>query len=450
MFRPKTFRFGVIVLAACLGVLLARCSEIDELLEAENPAEINENQLQDETLITVMANSVQGALTVMYADPFIWRGSMFTDEQVTGINWEQTARLNLRIVQYDEGDADLMFGRLSRFRFLGDSITARFRTLLKDPAKDRRMALVLAHAGYAYTLMAEAMCQATIDVGEKIYTPKELATIALAKFDEAIKVATAVGTSANDVKNLALVGTARAALLAGDKAKVMAAAAQVPATFTWWVEYKEDVATNGMYGFVTGGNHALGVAPHFLNGTFGTQNIASTQTDPRIQHTSSWSLGHNALTKLYKPYQSLPYSGYNGQTIANGGKPILYERGTDIKLASGLEATHDYYEAAGAAGTGPRGSTLDFVNERRAFGNQAAVNLAGAELMAELREQRGRDMYLGGMRLGDLRRWKDQGVGDFFPKGIHVNPDAPWGPYGDATCYPLPSTEYEGNTNIHR
>jgi hypothetical protein len=440
-------RCGTLALLAAGALGLGACDTVDKLLEAENPGAIGEEQLDNAALTKVMVNSVVGALHAMYDDPFIWRGSMFTDEQVSGINWEATARLNLRVIRYDEGDANGMFGAVSRYRYMADSISGRLRKLLTDPAKDKNMALVLAHAGYSYTLMAEVMCEATLNVGAEIYSPKQLAEFAIPKFEEAITVATAAGDA--NIANLARVGLSRAALLAGNKAKVMSAAAQVPASFVWWVEYKTAVDANSMQGNVSGANHNLGVHPKFLNGTFGTQNLVSTQTDPRIQHTTTWTLGHNALTKLYKPYQSLPYSGYNGGIQASGGKPILYEQDTDIKLASGLEAWHNYYEAAGAAATsGPAGSTLDFVNSRRVFGKQTTVNLAGSALMAELREQRGRDMYLGGQRLGDLRRWKADGVGDFFPSGIHPNPE--WGPYGDATCFPLPLNEFIGNPNIKK
>jgi hypothetical protein len=79
------------------------------------------------------------------------------------------------------------------------------------------------------------------------------------------------------------------------------------------------------------------------------------------------------------------------------------------------------------------------------------VNLSGDALMAELREQRARDLFLGGFRLGDLRRYAAQGINDprhAFPSGSH--PNAEWGPYSDATCYPLPSSEFEGNPGIRR
>jgi hypothetical protein len=438
-----------VVLASAASLTLAACDTVDRLLEANNPSAIREDQLDSESLIGVLVNSVVGALTAWYDGTFVSMGTQFTDEQLTGINDESSARLNLRKVRYDQSTG--MFPAASRYRFMADSVAGRLRKLLKEPTKDRRMALVLAHAGYSYLLMAEVMCEATINVGEKLYTPKELAQLAIPRFEEAITVATAVGSTSDDVKNLARVGLARAALLAGDKAKVMSAAAQVPFSFVWWVEYKDQLVANSFAGRITGSNHNLGVHPRFLSGPFGQQNLVAGQTDPRIQHAPSWTTGHNQLTKLYKPYQSLPFSGYNGQAQATGGKPVFYVNDTDIKLASGLEAMHHYYEAAGPTGTGPQGTTLEFVNARRAVGKQAAVNLSGDALMSELREQRARDMYLGGFRMGDLRRWLAAGINDprhSFPTGIHPNPE--WGPYGDATCYPLPIAEYIGNPNIKK
>jgi len=453
MMTTPAFRRCATALAAFASLALVGCDTIDELLEANNPAQIREDQLDDETLVGVLVNSVIGSLSGMYTG-YIIRSSVFTDEMLYGINDEQSARLNQRIVRFDEGSAAGAFSAVSRLRFIGDSVTGRLKNLLPrlnppaDPTKDRRVALTLAYAGYGYLLTGEQECEASINVGDKLYTPKELGEMAIGRFEEAITVASAAGPSAADVLNLARTGLARAGLLAGQPAKAMAAAANVPANFVWWVEYKDQISNMGLVGNVTGANHNLGVGIKFLNGTYPNQNLVSTQTDPRIQHNPNWRLGHNQLTRLYTPYQSLPYSGYNGQTQSNGGKPILYANDTDIKLASGVEAWHHYYEAAGPNGTGPAGTTLQFVNSRRAFGNQSQVNLSGAELMAELREQRGKDFFLGGFRLGDLRRWKANGVGDFFPTGIH--PNTQWGPYGDATCFPVPDDEYEGNPNLRR
>ena len=441
--------------ALALGIGLSACDQVDELLEANNPANINEDQLDDETLINVLTNSVVGRLAAEYDSDIIWVGSLPTDDQVSGINWPATQELGRRILPYDATDANGMFRALSRNRFMADSVGSRLTTLLPrvgaDPNKDRRMALVLAYQGYAYTLMAEYLCEATINVSSKVYTPTELANIAIERFEKAITVANAVGASAADVKNLANVGLARAATAANNKAKVMAAAAQVPANFVWWVEYKDQVNSNAMNGNVSGGNHNLGVHPNLLKnwGTYGQPIPIANQTDPRVQFNPTPRVGHDARTILYTPLQPLSYSGHTGTLqTASSNRPIGFQLDTDIRLGSYLDAMHNYYEAAGATGTGPEGTTLDFVNKRRAVGRQPAVTLTGAALMAELREQRYRDLFLGGFRIGDLRRWKAQGVGDFFPKGTH--PNAVLGEYGTAECFPLPLAEYIGNPNIKK
>ena len=426
------------------------CDTVDRVLDVENPATIDEDALQDERLIEILSNSVVGAFQAAYDDPFIWRGSMFTDMQLTGINWEGTARLNQRIVNFQEGDPDGMFLALSRVRNMGDSVAGRFRgsggeALLETPESDARLAQALNYAGYGYVMLADAMCEATIELSSTKFQPTELYQFAADRFADALTVATAAGDQ--DLMDLARVGLTRAHLNLGNASEVMTQATQITADFRYWADYDADAADNVFFTRVTGGNHALGMHPAFLQGTFGDEVPAAQQTDPRIQHTTEFSLGHNQLTPLYKPYQPWAYSGFTPTGQADGGEPILFEQDTDITFASWLEAMHNYYEAAGPTGTGPLGTTEDFVNARRAAGNQTAVSgLSGDELMAELREQRGRDLFLSGHRLGDLRRWDRQGVGDLFPTGDH--PVSQWGQYGDAKCFPLPSTELEGNPNL--
>lgn len=449
--------------AALLGLALAglaACSVTDKILTVDNPAQLDESRLTDQALVKVLVAGVIGDFQNMYSDPFDWRGSMFTDEQITGINWEQTARLSQRIVQYDEGDADLMFSSLSLARAQADSIAGRMKAgLSANPASDPELAMVLAYAGYSYITLADAMCEATVNVGAKIYTPVELYGIAIDRFNEAMGIATAAGSGTlsngrkvSDLISMINVGLSRANLNIGNNAAAMAAAAKVPVGFYWWVEYSDtDPRTyNVLESRITGANHAIGVHPHFIAGgpdNFLKQGLTPFLTDPRVQHEPNWTTGHNALSPLYKPKSGLMFSNYNGETFANGGKPATYERGTDIALASYVEAMQNYYEAAGPTGTGPLGTTLDFVNSRRAFGNQDPVTLTGDALMAELRFQRGKDLFMGGYRLGDLRRWLREGM-DLFPSGTH--PTAEWGQYGDATCFPLPIEEYEGNPNISR
>lgn len=445
--RRRTRRLALIAGLGAVG-LLGACDTVDRLLEVTNPARIPEEALDQRKLVPILVNSVVGEFQRAYADPFIWRGSMFTDEQVTGINWEQTARLNQRIVRYDEGDPDLMFSRLSAARQMADSVSGRLRNLLDDPESDERLAKTLNYAGYSYILLADAMCEATINVGSEIYQPLELYAFAVDRFEDALAVARAAGSS--DMENLALVGLSRAHLNLGNWAEVQNYAVQVEDDFVWWVEYSEDTrADNILFARISGANHSLGVHPRFLNGTYLQPVPESQQTDPRIQHFVQGRTGHNARTVLYTPYQSLPYSGFTGETLAEGEEPPLYERSTDIKMASKLEAMHHYWEAVGQQ-QGATPGLMAFVNERREFGNQGTlVTTSEAVWLSELREQRARDLFLGGFRLGDLRRWDRMGIDDpdhQFPTGVHPNEE--WGEYGDAKCFPIPIEEYQGNPNI--
>ena len=427
---------GAIVLGGTLA--LTACDATDRLLQVDNPEEIPEDQLDNPLLVGVLVNGVIGDFQAGFDDPFIWRGSMLSDEQVTGINWEDDARINQRLILFDEDPADIMFSSLSLARQQADSVSGRLRTLLEDPDNDPRLATTLAYAGYGFTFLADAMCESTINVSNETFTADEMYQFAVTRFDEALDIATRVGST--DLANLARVGLSRAHLNLGNDNDAMTFASQVPDDFRYWSEYSANSTgeNNILFARTSGSNHSLGMSPFFLQGDFGEQGLVGTQTDPRIQHTPDWSLGHNRLTLLYKPRQPWSYSGYTGGTIAAGDDPPGFDRDTDVTFASGLEARHNFYEAMG-----PSAETLVFVNERRAVGNQAAVNLSGDALMAELREQRGRDLFLGGHRLGDLRRWLRNGTGDLFPSGQHVN--AQWGAYGSATCFPLPLEEFEGN-----
>jgi hypothetical protein len=426
------------------------CDWTDTLLEVQNPQQIPEADVNNPELIEVLVNSVIGTFNSAYDDPYIWRGSMFTDMQITGINWEQTARLSQRIVRYDEGDADFMFSAISSARAMADSVAGRFETLLPEvdanPSSDARMALAKIYHGYTLILLADAMCEATINVGDKIYQPLEIYQLAADEFQSGLSVATAAGDT--DLVYLAHVGLGRANLNLGNYAAVKqyVAPGLIPTDWYYWAEY--DKAADGNTLFyrtrASTGNHALGMHPNFMDGPFGTDIPDSSITDPRVQYTGYVDTGHNALTLLYEPYMGRRFQGYNGQSVAEGGQPAIFEESGNIAMADGIEALHHYWEAVDAEGSNPAG-VLAFVNERRAAGHMDPVNLSGNDLTMELRNQRGRDLFLGGLRLGDLRRW-DRGGDDMFPSGTH--PTTEWGQYGDAKCYPLPLEEYQGNPNL--
>jgi hypothetical protein len=445
------------VMLTLVGALVlpgVACDAIDDLMSVRDPERIQEETLEDEKLANTLVASAVGDFQVAYDDPFIWVGQMLTDEMVTGINWEDYARVNERLVLYNEGPADAMFSELSGARYTSELAYDKLVGMESPKVTGDMLATTLAYAGYSYILLGDAMCEATVDEGADLYTPEQLYGFAIERFTEALSQATDA-----DLQNLARVGLARAHLNRLEYSQAMSFASAVPTDFVWWSEYVDDTrADNALYGEVHGANHTMGVHPRFLNGGWDYWEDPvpdALQTDPRIQHMPDWDAGHNGFSPLYKPFQSLPYSGFTGNTIAAGAElddedgVDLYQRATDIKVASYLEAQHHYYEAGLQSGSLTDAEVETFVNARRAFGNQAPVSgLTHAELIAELREQRARDNFFGGFRLGDLRRYAKQGAGPAhsFPTGQH--PVVSWGDYNTATCFPLPLEEYQGNPNI--
>jgi hypothetical protein len=459
--------------AACLMLPLAGCEGI---LQVQNPAAIGVDQLADEALLDVQVAGAMKALTDRIAgqggteESMIFAGNFLADEIITGLNWENWARVNQRLVDYADGPADPIWSDISKVVRLGERAVALIDSLAPTPDSDERKAIASVVAGYGYVIAGEQMCEGVFNeafqVDDPDYVPtaippEQIFPLAETHFRTAITVATAANEP--DIADLARVGLMRMYLNMNQLANVVTEFAGVTVGFEWWLEHSTNSGDeeNNLYHELHGSNHTIGVHPNFLQGTFDDVDIIDTQTDPRHQHASNWDDGHNGTSHLYKPYQSMRFSEYSGETLApaspacpactgttedpDNGTIILVQRDTDVLLADYLEAQHHYYEAvlrqnpSDAAGQA-------FVDARRAAGNQAPY--AGADWVAALREQRSKDLFMGGFRTGDLRRWGRDGVGNFFPTGAHPVPE--WGSYGEWTCFPIPLEEYEGSPNLEK
>lgn len=473
---------ALLALGAGAVVFAAACN-IDEVLQVENPDEIVIENLNDPQLLQVQLNGVVDRFTDAYVEQVIRYANFITDEMITGLNWEDYARANQRIASWQEGPTNGIFASLSQAHRMALSLADRIRGwAADDPGTDFRspLATSLVFAGYSAAVLAENACQAVFSPDPDqpsgtVLSQLETFAAAVPYLEEGLNTALAVGN--NSVANLARTGLARAYLGQGNWAQAATYANQVPANFTWWINFVDiPGGRNVLQGTSHGGNFTHGIHPAFtgvhpsFNGTgfsFRSQNVIAPQTDPRIQHETRWRTGHNGLTPLYKFFQGLRYADYTGNTIAPSSAscpactgtspanmPLLAEFDTDVLLADYVEAQHQYYEALAMQDIAANeAAVLAFVNARRAVGNQPAVALSGRALITELRNQRARDLFMGGFRLGDLRRWTrfDQGNGPFadgsyFPTGTH--PNTQWGDYGSWTCYPIPRAEYEGNPNL--
>ena len=424
--------------AALLAGLVATAG-CNEFLVAENPSAIEADALTDIRYANLITNGVIGEFQSAFGYLAYWNG-VFSDELNNRAGFFEEPLIDLRDVTETNGTFSFfMYGNIHRTRWLADDGVSRLKTVLADSAgRDVRVARTLAYGGYAYLYLAEMMCNSPIDVSAP-KTPDELTADALTRFNEAVTVATAakaaavpnsaIALAADSVRWFALVGAARASLYINNTAAAAGFAqtvvAEAPANWEFRVYYSANSAreNNWFWNRLTSSTSGSMVNTPF-------QNITG---DPRLPRVTTVG------ARLHVPLSPIGFSSWNNTVAGAAFTTDGFQR-----IASRLEAEYIVAEVAG-----PTAETGTFVNARRAVGLQAAVSLSGDSLMAELRDQRKRDLYLSNHRLGDLRRYKRFLNVDEFQTG-HYPGSTSGQVYSTATCYPLPLAELTGNPNAGR
>jgi starch-binding outer membrane protein, SusD/RagB family len=290
---------------------------------------------------------------------------------------------------------------------------------LPNPTTNLNHARVALWRGYGFVFMAEQFCRGAVDLGPELSTAAMLDS-AVAQFTRAMTIGTANGTAdGTTIANTARVGRARAHLQAGRKAQAAADAEAVPAGFVFNMPYVDDLGnrarlSNRVWQF-TQDRPSMSVAPYFR------------VTDPRVRYKAPGQ--HNL-----RPNDGLNIPFFVQDKYASYSAPI--------RVASRIEA--DYVRAE----AGTTAEQLALIQRERAANGQppyAGPTDAGA-VLTELMEQRGREFFLEGRRLGDWRRNPTNTLGvpatgtPFFKPGF--------APIGSSTCYPLPVQEIDNNPNF--
>ncbi len=418
-------------LTAALAFAATGCSDV---LNVSNPGALQEEQLTNPALEQFLVNGAVGEFQYAQGYYALW-SAMLSDEAYTDHTEVGIRELSLHNFNDLNGTNESVFGNLSRARASADDAVTRLKVILGTGAgASLSVARALTYGGYSYVLLGEGFCEAPVNLGPGLAS-NELLKRAVAHFDSAITVAQAYaavpGTStanvaaATDLVNLSRVGAARASLKSGDLAKARTYAALVSDTYEKLAYYSANsVRENNI---MNSGIRTVGAWQSMAVPFLGLN-------DPRVPQTAT-SRGGLQQGALWVPLRPSQYSGW----VATG-TPQTIDITSNVRFAGGLEARYIGIEA-----DGPTAAMLTFVNARRAIGGKAAVNLTGAELLAEFRMQRGIDFYLTGQRLGDLRRYKVAGT-DLFPKGKYpVNAEI----YGTATCFIVPLSEKTGNPNYN-
>jgi hypothetical protein len=437
-----TLKHALSIGATAVVATTAACSQF---LEVKNPGAIEEQNINNPAYLSLLVNGVIGEFQPAHSSAAMY-GAVLSDEVSNWHGFSENIEIDNRSIGAGNGTMrDGVYIPLQSTRFLADSTIGLLKTFLADTAsRDVRLARVQAYAGYAYVLLAENMCYAPIGIGRS-YSSDELLTIAVARFKDAIATATAAKTyntslgangaknaaSADSVLNLANIGAGRASLDLNKKADAITYASAVPTAFTFKAYYSANSARENNPFFAAASN---GQAAEWL----GVSNTpyANVTNDPRVPRPVATEATMQGQT--FVPKSPLMFSTYNG-TLAGA----QFTRDASMTFASGLEAQYILAESQGATA-----ANVTFLNTRRTIGGEAALTAPNeTDFQAAVREQRARDLYLAGYRVGDMRRYKKLYSVDLWQHGAYSGPPTLAVPptYGTSECFPLPLAELNGN-----
>ena len=428
--RASTAPARPVLLAAALLAGAAACTEITTL-EQDNPGQLSAATIYRPVNAQLLVNGAIADFECAYSRYVVGSG-LFTDELAHAIanpsNYDYDRRTIATNGPYGtatcgNNQQPPIYTTLSVARASADTIAAKLRswTDAEMPAGvDRTKLLGQAetYAGLSLVLLGESMCSAAINLGPEL-TPAQLFAEAKLRFDAAVQAATAANDAAT--LNLAYLGRARTLVNLGDLAAAAADAARIPAGFVASTS-TDAVAVrrqNFVFASVNNANWAT-VGPEFRTVTI------DGAADPRVAVTNTGRAGTSGGSQIWTPDK------YPAITTA-------------IPIARYAEAQLIIAEARAAAGD--LAGAAEAINTVRAatpgLPTYSAAGQTAAEVRAQIIEERRRELFLEGHRLGDLRRYGLEflpAAGTPFPGG--------GGTYGTQTCFPLPDVERINNPTI--
>jgi hypothetical protein len=410
-------------LAALLLAPLAAC-DLDKLLEVDAPSRIPASSLETPGNAILLVNSAVGDFECAYG-AYVVVGGLIGEELADGIQTADRYPYDRRTVapldlRYSTSSCTAIgaYTPLQTARVQAENTLALLESWTDDQVPDRQqhIATVAAHAGWSLLVLGEAFCSmvvSSIDANRNAIYGGEITRDSVFKLAEARLTQAINGTTDESIKNMALLGRAKARQNLGRLADAKADAAQVPA------------------GFV--------------------RNVTASASSSRRQNRVFSESNVNASSSVVaQPYRSMtdprvPYAQHSPPRTTVTGIPTVYQTkytsaASPIPFATGDEAQLIVAEAEIAAGN--LGAANAIINTFRARAGQGPFNGAtAAEVRAELIEQRRRELFLEGQHLGDLIRY------GITPTPAAGTPYHGSGTYGTQLCMPLPEVEVRNNPN---
>ena len=412
-------------LAVAASVTLAACTELTTLKQ-ENPGQLDASTLYVPVNAQLLVNGVIADFECAYSR-YVVGSAIFTDELTNAFSSSNNFDYDRRTLPSNApyGTATCgnnqqppIYSTLSIARSAGDTVAAHLETWTdaEVPNRSKLLGQAYAYTGYSIVLLGEGMCSAAINVGPEL-TPAQLFAEAKTRFDKAIAAATA----ANDAVtlNFATLGRARAQLDLGNKAAAGVDAAKIAPGFVVNISTDAGNVRRNNFAFLALNQSSwASIDPSFRGLTI------NGAPDPRVAVTNANRNGTVGVAIwTADKYPSLAAT-----------MPVTRYAEAQLIVAESKLAANDIPGAVAA---------INAVRATRA-GVPAydATGQPAAQVMTQISEERRRELFLEGHRLGDLRRYNLPilpAAGTPFLSG---------GTYGTQTCVPLPDVERINNPNI--
>lgn len=424
-------------LLAATALFTAACGSI---LEVDLPGRVTTDELDNPALASSLANGVTTTFECAWSH-YVAAANAMSDQvlstsgqgntNVWGMRNIISSNINL-LEACDAGGGGYKFMvPLHATRVLGDQAYARIDGFPEAtvPSKALLKAQVKTYAAYATLALGEAFCQGSFDQGA-LLTPREVLQAAEGRFTEALTLAGAAASA--DLRNMALVGRARARLQLENFAGARADAEQVPSgylknatrgatdTHRWNLvyEFQNNPTTQAL-------RHTT-VAPEYRNLTW--QGVP----DPRVRVHATTLISGDQVTPWFRH-----------EKASSRSDPVL--------IASYKEARLIIAEAA--ARSGDLSSARQIINALHTAAGIPAydpTNVATqAQVIAQVIDERRREFFMeAAVRYIDHLRfrtsqWKIPLRGE--PGSVHPNGvDQRGQQYGSTICVPLPDAETLG------
>ena len=448
-------RFAAAITLVSLGI--AACD-----FSVTNPGPLQDQALDNEGAHLALVTGAQRVIADGLND-FARSGVVRAREIQPSGDTNVRHEFEIGVAEVDDRVHERGFGDLQQARWVADEAIRRFLPILGTGAESYApLAEAYLWTGYANRILGEHMCHAVFDGGPAEPYKNHL-TLAIEHFTRAAEIAARAGSS--DLEMAAVAGRAAAHLYLGDYGPAEQDASQIPVDFVHVINYYSENSPS--YTFVT---QISGAAVRGIS-TWNTvyENYYLETGDPR----AAWGFDPTYPTgetprgltwgevpffyplKYFLPRTPAAYTDFDSRD----GTAM---RNLPVNLASGREMRLIIAEVS--LQNGDWQTAMEIINGRRAelISETTSLHAGGTplepfgastleEAWTALKRERGIELWMEARRIGDLRRWREQGT----PGELHPLEYIPqeivdrWGVSREQdVCIPIPLRERETNPNI--